>query len=167
MMRRLKKPIKWIPLLFSLAFLSSACSRSPEVSVASPATIRQSIADNDAPLLLVHAWATWCQPCRVEFPEIIEISRNYRSKGLEVMLISADDSDDLADVQAFLDEHHSPVGSLISTKLDQAFIESLSPNWAGSLPASFFYANGKLLSEWEGKRSYEQYAEQIDRLLNP
>lgn len=83
------------------------------------------------------------------------------------MLVSADDPDDPAAVESFLDEHQSPVGSLISTQLDQAFIESLSPNWAGSLPASFFYANGKLLAEWEDKRSYEQYAEQIDRLLKP
>ena len=166
-MQRLSKPFKWIPLILSMVFLSSACRRTPEITVSSPATIHQAIKDSEAPLLLVHAWATWCQPCREEFPEIVNISKNYRAKGLEVLLVSADDPDDLAAVQSFLDEHHSPVGSLISTKLDQAFIESLSPTWAGSLPASFFYANGKLLAEWEGKRSYEQYVEQIDQLLKP
>ena len=83
------------------------------------------------------------------------------------MLVSADDPDDRAAVQSFLEEHHSPVGSLISSTLDQAFIESLSPNWAGSLPASFFYSDGELLAEWEGKRTYEQYVEQIEPLLKP
>jgi thiol-disulfide isomerase/thioredoxin len=167
MMKRLSKPLMWILLMLSMVFLSSACRRTPEITVVSPAAIHQAITDSEAPLLLVHAWATWCQPCREEFPEIIGIARKYRSKGLEVLLVSADDPDDLAVVQSFLHEHHSPVGSLISTKLDQAFIESLSPNWAGSLPASFFYADGKLLAEWEGKRSYEQYVEQIERLLKP
>jgi hypothetical protein len=44
----------------------------------------------------------------------------------------------------------------------------LSPNWSGALPASFFYdSTGRLVAEWEGKRSYEDYMTTIEQLLNP
>lgn len=161
---RIILPISW---LLSFIILSTGCKHVPEATVASSETIRQTISTNTAPLLLVHAWATWCHPCREEFPELVRLANDRGPAGLEVLLVSADDPADLQAVQTFLEEHNSPVGSLVSTKLDRAFMESLSPNWAGTLPASFFYADGKLVAEWEGKGSYEQYIEQVDRLLNP
>jgi thiol-disulfide isomerase/thioredoxin len=147
-------------------FLIFGCSPEPEATPASTGQITQKIKTSNAPLLLVHVWATWCDPCREEFPELIKIHANYTSKGLAILLISADDPDDSETVKVFLLEQNSPIDSLIATKLDQDFIESFSPNWSGALPSSFFFgADGKLLEEWEGKRSYKHYAETIETLL--
>src|SRR6185503_1294920 len=33
--------------------------------------------------LLVNYWATWCDPCRDEFPELVKIDTDYRPKGLD------------------------------------------------------------------------------------
>lgn len=149
----------------SMVILLSACDTKPVATAASPEEIKQRISDSTAPLLLVHAWATWCHPCREEFPELMRICRQYSTAELEVMLISADDPGESQVIETFLAEYDSPVGSWVTTELDQGFIEALSPGWAGSLPATFFYSDGRLLDEWEGKRSYEHYAETIDRLL--
>lgn len=131
----------------------------------SPAEIAQHIKTSPAPLTLVHVWATWCQPCRDEFPELVKIHRKYAPEGLALVLVSADDPDAPGKVADFLAAQHSPVGSYISTGLNQPFIEMLSTNWSGTLPASFLYRNGKLLTEWEGQRTYEHYAEAIELLL--
>lgn len=154
-----------VGLVLLAAILLTGCSPKPQTTLATPTAIKQEIGNSDAPLLLVHAWATWCQPCLVEFPELVKVYNQFHPDGLELLLVSADDPGDLTVVQSFLAKHESPVGSLVTTKLDQNFIESLSPNWGGALPASFLYANGKLLAEWEGKRSYEHYATQIGQLL--
>jgi thiol-disulfide isomerase/thioredoxin len=145
--------------------LLSGCSRPPEVETASPAAIRDRIAASEAPLLLVHAWATWCGPCREEFPELMDVCQQYRPAGVDILLVSADAPDDAAAVRRFLLDHRSPVGTLVAEELDQAFIESLSPNWSGTLPATFLYAGGRLLAEWDGPRDFEHYAVQIDQLL--
>ncbi|MEZ4456280.1 MAG: TlpA disulfide reductase family protein [Gemmatimonadales bacterium] len=40
--------------------------------------------------MLVNIWATWCVPCREEFPELEAIAREYRDQGLVVLAVSID-----------------------------------------------------------------------------
>lgn len=152
----------------TILLLTPACKPTPKpIAIRStPKEIKQYLDSSKAALTLVHVWATWCQPCRDEFPEILKINDQYRSDGLKVTLVSADDPDDLDTVNAFLREQDSTMNSLVSTKLDQDFMGLFSPNWSGALPASFFFdSKGKLVAEWEGKRSYAEYASTIKLLL--
>ena len=41
--------------------------------------------------LLVNYWATWCDPCRDEFPDLVKIDQDYRAKGLDFIAITLDD----------------------------------------------------------------------------
>ena len=151
-------------LLAALA-LTACDPLQPIATRATPADIQRAIADAaDAPLAMVHVWATWCDPCREEFPDVVKVIERFPA--LEVILVSADDPAETAAVEAFLSAHASPAGSLVSTDLNEAFISALSPNWAGALPATFFFANGTLAREWEGKRTFEDYAKTIESLLN-
>ena len=156
--------IRSIGALLLLGTLSG-CTPRPQATVATPAEIRAEITASKSPLLLVHAWATWCDPCRDEFPELIRVHQTFKKQGFELLLVSADDPSGMESVDQFLIEQNCPIGTLVSSELNEAFIETLSPEWGGSLPASFFYADGKLLKEWEGKRTYEEYAETISTLL--
>ena len=46
------------------------------------------------PITLLHVWATWCGPCRQEFPEIEAIQREFGPRGLRIVAVSVDDGDD-------------------------------------------------------------------------
>ena len=138
-----------------LAGMMASCGSAPLSTgvVATPSEIQETIRNSDAPLTLVHVWATWCDPCREEFPELLKACRLARERGLTLQLVSADDPQDLEAVTIFLQKHQSPVDSLVSTELSKEFIELFSSNWSGALPASFFFdANGNLVAEWAGKR---------------
>jgi len=43
-------------------------------------------------VVLLDFWATWCKPCRKEIPYFAKLQKNYRSRGLQVIAISMDDS---------------------------------------------------------------------------
>lgn len=42
-------------------------------------------------VVLLDFWATWCPPCRVSIPELVELNNKYKNKGLVILGISVDD----------------------------------------------------------------------------
>ena len=54
--------------------------------------------------LLVNFWATFCDPCRDEFPDLVKIDKDYRPKSLDFVTVSLDDFTDInTSVPQFLD----------------------------------------------------------------
>src|SRR5215212_1103207 len=45
--------------------------------------------------LLVNFWATFCDPCRDEFPDLVKIDKEYRPRSLEFVTVSLDDVTDI------------------------------------------------------------------------
>jgi thiol-disulfide isomerase/thioredoxin len=43
------------------------------------------LADYSGKVLIVDLWATYCPPCRQEIPHLVEIAKEYKSKGVEVI----------------------------------------------------------------------------------
>src|ERR1700720_4837674 len=52
--------------------------------------------------LLVTFWATWCEPCRDEYPMLNELAKQYASQGLKVVGVSLDQDGDLILMRRFL-----------------------------------------------------------------
>lgn len=46
--------------------------------------------DPAAKLTLVHVWATWCGPCRVEFPALDATQKDLSPRGLSTLALSVD-----------------------------------------------------------------------------
>jgi thiol-disulfide isomerase/thioredoxin len=43
------------------------------------------LADYSGKVLIVDLWATWCGPCKQEIPHLVEIAKEYKDKGVEVI----------------------------------------------------------------------------------
>jgi cytochrome c biogenesis protein CcmG/thiol:disulfide interchange protein DsbE len=50
--------------------------------------LRQPWKQNQKHVVLLSFFATWCQPCREEIPELENISRNYKERALKVFLVN-------------------------------------------------------------------------------
>lgn len=49
------------------------------------------VGDYHGKVVLVNFWATWCDPCRVEIPWLIEMQSKYADKGFTVLGIAMDE----------------------------------------------------------------------------
>lgn len=47
----------------------------------------------DNKLTLVDCWASWCDPCRAEMPDVVSLYEKYHKKGLEIVGVSFDEDE--------------------------------------------------------------------------
>ena len=50
-----------------------------------------SLSEYKGKVVLVNFWATWCEPCRVEIPWLIEMQKKYGDKGFVILGIALDE----------------------------------------------------------------------------
>lgn len=121
-------------------------------------------------VVLLNLWATWCVPCREEFPDLARLARTLSSRGVRVIGVSTDFAGQTAAVEKFLTETKPgfPNYRKKSGGDDQAFIEAVDPHWGGELPFSVLYAaDGSRVKVLSGKHNYAEYEREIAKLLAP
>ncbi len=127
----------------------------------------QEIQRSNAPVILVNVWATWCLPCVEEFPDLVRIQNDFRTQGLQLFFVSADFDSNLAQVKAFLTRQGVRSPTFLKAGPDDRFIETLSPEWSGAIPATFVYdSKGALRQFHEGQGDYQLFSRMVEKVLN-
>jgi thiol-disulfide isomerase/thioredoxin len=118
--------------------------------------------------LLVTFWATWCEPCRDEYPMLNELARQYAPQGLKVVGVSLDQDGDLILMRRFLARYKPVFPNYRKKKGEEgAFVQAVMPGWSGSIPASVFYGkDGKQIGHLIGAGDRETYEASIKMLLS-
>ncbi len=124
--------------------------------------------ENSRPLL-VNFWATWCEPCRDEFPDLVKIDAEFRSQGLEFITVSLDDIGEIkTEVPKFLQQMGATMPSYLLNVTDpEPSIKRVDPNWGGALPATVLYdKNGLIAFKHFGRIKPDELRAVIKRLVS-
>jgi thiol-disulfide isomerase/thioredoxin len=118
--------------------------------------------------LLINFWATWCDPCRDEFPDLVRIESHYRPRGLQFAAVSLDDRTELTTgVPAFLRQMRAQVPAYLLVAEDpEPAIVYMDADWSGSLPATFLIdGQGKVAYKHFGRIKVRELRAAIDQVL--
>lgn len=122
--------------------------------------------------LLINFWATWCGPCKIETPWIVDLRNKYAGKGFEVIGIDSEGDDatpadkeawarNKAAVTRFVHEEKMPYPVLLGG-------DSLEKPYGGldAMPTSFYVdRSGKIIASQMGITSESEMEANIQKAL--
>jgi thiol-disulfide isomerase/thioredoxin len=156
-------------LVLATVVLAEAPAFSEPVKHLKPVDYQNRIvAGRKGRVLLVNFWATWCEPCREEMPDLVAAAKKFPSKDLAVVLVSLDSQKTgPTQVPRFLKEKKVPFVSWLAKSRDpQVFIDTVDRTWDGTLPYTLIYGrDGKIATRLSGLQNEASFTEAIRKAV--
>jgi thiol-disulfide isomerase/thioredoxin len=143
---------------------------APDPPLVDLAGYRQLLAKYKGKALVVNFWATWCEPCRDEYPMIVELAKEFKPQGVSVIGVDMDDESDMNLVRRFIARTQPPFPNYRQKPgidLD-AFYDGVNPEWKGTMPQTIFYGrDGQILGFFLGSRPQPVFEQAFRATLGP
>ena len=118
--------------------------------------------------LLVNFWATFCDPCRDEFPDLVKIDKDYRPQSIEFVTVSLDDFGEIkTSVPEFLVSMKATMPAYLLDVTDpEPAINFIDRRWQGDLPATYLYnEKGEVVYKHIGRVNTAELREAIEKVV--
>jgi len=127
------------------------------------------LGDYQGKVVLVNFWATWCEPCQIEIPWLIEMQQKYSAKGFTILGVDVDDEGNNV-VSAYTAKERFNVNG---EKLPMNYPvlrgnDAVADKFGGLLgyPTSFLISrDGKIVKKTQGLIDYEELSKAIESEL--
>lgn len=130
-----------------------------------------SLANYRGKALLINFWATWCGPCKLETPWLVDLRNKYAAQGFEVLGVDTEGDDakpgdaawahDKTEIAKFVAQEKMPYPVLVDG-------DSIAKPYGGldDLPTSFFVdRSGKIVAAQVGINSETDIENNIKKAL--
>lgn len=123
-----------------------------------PEDIDAYLAKHKGKVVVINFWASWCAPCRVEFPELEKLRRTTSAKDLAMLGVSLDFDSDMFHHFSDRQEFGYPVRLAAPTFMDAMGIRTIPKTWV-------YDTNGKLVQNHDGPVGYPELMAVVKSLL--
>jgi thiol-disulfide isomerase/thioredoxin len=145
----------------------TAQAAPPTLAVGTPAGIKAEVAKHKGKVVVLNFWATWCGPCKAEFPDMVATAKK---KGADLITVAIDDRSDSAKAVKFLESNGVSKYAFINkdgSEFDPGYLKWLSPTSDGgsvAIPLTFVFSKtGKVVQQAVGAQSEAEFAKMIDK----
>jgi thiol-disulfide isomerase/thioredoxin len=126
------------------------------------------LSDYAGKVLIVNLWATWCGPCRIEIPHLIEIANEYKGRVELIGLTNEDPVDDAEKVKNFMREHN--INYTIGWASQEFALGLMQGQIRNSIPQSFVITrDGRVFKRFIGfspTQTPQQMREALEQAVN-
>ncbi len=141
--------------------LVTKASAAPDFTLESLDGKSVRLSDLRGKAVLLNFWATWCGPCKIETPWLVELQNQYGSQGLQVIGVAMDDSGK-EDIAKFAKDMGVNYPVLLGK-------EAVGDAYGGvpALPESFFIGrDGKIVDKIIGLKGKAEIEDSIKKALD-
>lgn len=133
----------------------------PVVNVATAEALVDDVESMNAETIVLNFWATWCAPCRVEFPEFVRYDGEMDGQDVEVRFVSLDNPTDLSLVRRFLIDHGVTEPSYLYTGQGD-LTSQLNPFVGGTVPITMILnGDGIVQHTHVGVMTYDDLSQSV------
>ena len=145
-----------------------------EIDAAGIAKLRKNGTDK---LRLINLWATWCQPCVKEFPDLTAIASKFSRREFELTTISMDSKNQMGKARKFLSRHRAVISDRLRPSVEAEgrttnnylytgsvddLAAALDPKWNGAIPLTLLIdQKGEVLYQMVGLINRETVVEKV------
>ena len=140
-------------------------SNAPAFSGTTAEKTTLSLSDFKGKVVILDFWASWCKPCRKELPFLLELNKDYKEKGLEIIGVNLDSTKKRVD--DFMNQIGGalPFPNILDPKLEIPPLYNLK-----GMPTTVFIDKKGIirfrhLGFSDSKKTKKEYREELESLL--
>lgn len=138
MATKIRLLIIFVFVVFAWA-LALASAPKAELTPLTAKELNSKIKNSGAKITIVNLWATWCEPCKEEMPELVNLRERLASKGVELVLVSADTGADLKKAASFLEQSGVRFQTYRLAQAPDKFMKEFETHWPAVLPTTMVF----------------------------
>lgn len=142
--------------LVGLGHGATACAADVvDVKVVKLAGLRKAVAEHKGKIVVVDFWATFCIPCKEEFPNLVKLHHDHGKNGVVCISVSVDDPEDKDAALKFLKKSKAVFQNLLLDETPELYQKEL--NFA-SVPTVLVYGrDGMLVKKFNATKPAEAF----------
>lgn len=141
----------------------TAAAPKVEVEIVKYDGMAAKVRQHKGKVIVVDFWATWCIPCKKEFPHLVELAQKHGADGLVAVSVSVDNLDKQEAVRKFLTNQKATFSNLL--------LDEPADVWKGRLNVTgvpvvyVFDRAGRIARKYTDGVDYAEVAKVVEGLL--
>lgn len=154
---------------FGFASFNETTSNSDyKVEKINQTTLEKLIKNRNGKVLFLNVWATWCAPCKKEFPDLVKLADKYKNLKVDIIGLSVDYTDEIdSKIIPFLKKNKANFKIYVNDFDDvEDLINFINKKWNGAIPATFIYdKNGNQQKYILGMRDFDEFDKELTEVM--
>jgi thiol-disulfide isomerase/thioredoxin len=151
--------VRLLPWLVAASVIASLPAAAAPFE--SARTITGAPFNSNGQVTIVHYWATWCGPCRIEMPVLDAYYRGHQGQGLAMLAVSIDQGVSSRKLQQVTEKFAFPVARVDDVKMPRRDIPT-------ALPVTRVYdRSGRLVFATKGDGRTTLDTATLERVVTP
>lgn len=140
----MKKIFFCFSILLSIFILHEVSAQSGDLKIIKVPELEKIMTQSEGDKIkVINFWATWCKPCIKELPYFVDAQSQFPD--VEFIYMSIDFSENATKAEKFAQKKMlNPSGLYLIDDVDyNSWIDKVSPDWSGAIPATLIMKDGK------------------------